>query len=100
MSHSPPTVTEFYGQVTGLIAELGAAAFCASPGGLPQFTLFVDGNRVIAEPRNAPRHPYGVYCTLSEGLTEEQLTEHLHKWLNSGEAYQQFLSMNLCRYNC
>jgi hypothetical protein len=24
----------------------------------------------------------------------------VEKWLNSGEAYDRYLSMNVCRYNC
>ncbi|MEW8508322.1 MAG: hypothetical protein AB2598_16625 [Candidatus Thiodiazotropha sp.] len=100
MHQDPPTLAEFNTQVTGLIEELGAAAFCGSPGNPPRYTLFVEGDSVLAEPMNAPRHPYGVYCTLSDDLSEEQAAEHVRNWLESGEAYADFLSMNVCRYDC
>ncbi|MES9960117.1 MAG: hypothetical protein ABW089_06770 [Sedimenticola sp.] len=100
MNQSPPSLTEFNSQVADLVERLGAGAFCASPGQHPEYTLFVENNQVIAEPRSAPRHPYGVYCSISAGLSAEKMAERLNKWLTTGEAYQEFLAMNVCRYNC
>ena len=100
MNQSPPSLSDFNAQVTSLVEQFGAAAFCAPSGRFPEYTLFVDDDRVIAEPRGAPRHPYGVFCEISNELSESQITDRLNKWLETGEAYEEFLGMNVCRYNC
>jgi len=100
MGQNPPSLTEFNKQVSDLIERFGATAFCAASDQFPEYTLFVEENKVIAEPRNAPRHPYGVYCNISVGLSDAEMAEQLNRWLTTGEAYQEFLAMNVCRYNC
>ena len=100
MSDAPPDISEFNAQAALLIEQLGAAAFCALPGQMSDYTLFVEGSNVIAESRGAPRHPYGVSCEINAGLSDDQLSELVTEWLDSGEAYQAFLGMNVCRYNC
>jgi hypothetical protein len=44
-----------------------------------------------------PRYPYGFYCQVRDGLSDSQMAERLDSWLKSGEAYQEFLAMNVCR---
>lgn len=100
MPHTPPSLSEFNAQVTSLVNQFGAAAFCAPTGKQPDYTLFVEDDQVIAESRGAPRHPYGVYCEVGAGLSESQMADKLSSWLTTGQAYQQFLGMNVCRYNC
>ncbi|OOZ14511.1 hypothetical protein BOW35_08500 [Solemya velum gill symbiont] len=100
MSQSPPTLSEFNAQVASLVDQFGPAAFCAMPGERPEYTLFVEDARVIAEPRSAPRYPYGLHCELRTGLPDDQVADYLNKWLTTGEAYKEFLGMNVCRYNC
>ena len=100
MSQKPPSRDEFNAQAAELINELGATAFCAPPGKTPDYTLFVEENSVIAEPKSGPRHPYGIHCEIREAETESQMVETLQKWLDSGEAYEAFISTNVCRFNC
>jgi hypothetical protein len=100
MNQTPPSLTDFNTQAMRLIEQHGAAAFCAATDRHPDFTLFVDDNQVVAEPRNAPRHPYGIYCRLNSGCSEDDISERVNEWLTTGEAYQEFLAMNVCRYNC
>lgn len=100
MNENPPDLAEFNTQVASLIEQLGAAAFCAPPGLSAEYSLFVEGDQVIAEPRGAPRHPYGVHCEISAGLSDSQIVDRFNKWLETGEAYEEFLGMNVCRYNC
>ncbi|MBW9258800.1 MAG: hypothetical protein K1562_14400 [Candidatus Thiodiazotropha sp. (ex. Lucinisca nassula)] len=96
----PPSRDEFNAQAAELIKALGAAAFCAPSGKTPAYTLFVDEERVIAEPKSAPRHPYGIHYEIREGDTGSQVEEALKQWLDSGEAYEAFISTNVCRFNC
>ncbi|MGD2119477.1 MAG: hypothetical protein PVG66_14035 [Chromatiales bacterium] len=96
----PLTRAGFNRQVEQLFDKHGAAAFAALAGQLPPYTLFVEGGEVIAESAASPRHRYGVYCELPRRLTDEALPVHLNKWLQRGEAYDDYLGMNVCRYNC
>ena len=57
-------------------------------------TLFVEDDTVIAEPQNAPRHPYGIYCVIRAGSSDSQKAEQVHKWVQSGTPYQEFLATN------
>jgi hypothetical protein len=93
------TQSEFNQQVTGLFTQYGAGAFAASADNYPLYTLFVEGDTVIAEPASSPKHRYGAFCALSLPLDEARLAEHMNKWLNRGEAYALYLSMNVCRYD-
>ncbi len=96
----PLTRSGFNRQVERLIEQQGAAAFAAPQGALPQRTLFVDGGEVVAEPASSPRHRYGVFCELERPLEGAALATRLHQWLQQGTAYERYLSMNVCRYNC
>ena len=100
MSEKPPSLAEFNVQVAGLVESLGAAAFCAPAGQTPEYSLFVEEGRVIAEPKSSPRHPYGVYCEISDGLSAAGMSERVKEWVKNGEAYDEFLGMIVCRYNC
>ena len=100
MTQSPPERSDFNAEVTALVAQHGACAFCGSENTPPAYVLFVEGNRVIAEPKDGPRYPYGFYCQIVDGLSELEQTRRLESWVDSGEAYQEFLAMNVCRYNC
>lgn len=100
--------TDFNQQVEELFAIHGAAAFAAPLGETPRYTLFVDGERVVAESAESPRHQYGAFCALETALEAaleaklkgDALDEHVRAWLDSGEAYELYLGMNVCRYDC
>ncbi|TNF95886.1 MAG: hypothetical protein EP297_11380 [Gammaproteobacteria bacterium] len=89
------TLPGFNYQAQKLIEEHGAAAFVAPEGQLPEYTLFVDGGEVIAEPPDSPRHRYGTFCELTQPLTDLKTEEHVRKWLERGEAYERYLGMNV-----
>jgi hypothetical protein len=94
------TQLEFNTQVAALFARYGANAFAAPAGALPPYTLFVDGDTVVAEPASSPKHRYGAFCELPNGLAEARVVDYINQWLHRGEAYTVYLSMNVCRYNC
>ncbi|HQS03768.1 MAG: hypothetical protein B7Y07_07655 [Halothiobacillus sp. 24-54-40] len=93
------TQSEFNQQVAELISRHGAGAFAATAGNYPPYTLFVEDDTVIAEPASSPKHRYGAFCVLPLPFDEARLAEHITKWLNRGEAYTLYLSMNVCRYD-
>ena len=92
--------SDFDNQVARLFAAHGPAAFAAPLFGTPQYTLFVDGETVVAESSDSPRHQYGTFCELEDKLEGAALDAHVRDWLDSGEAYALYLSMNVCRYDC
>lgn len=98
--NEPLTQESFNQQVQQLFAQHGANTFAAVAGEYPLYTLFVDGDTVVAESNDSPRHRYGSFCELTTPLAGEELTAHIIDWLEQGEAYNLYLSMNVCRYNC
>ncbi len=96
----PITLSNFNQQVERLFAEHGGGAFAAFRFEEPDFSLFVEDTTVVAEPKGSPRFPYGTFCELETALTGNELEAHMWHWLRSGEAYDQFLGMNVCRFGC
>lgn len=91
---------DFDAQVAELIGQHGAEAFAGLWNQPPALTLFVEGQTVVAESADSPRHRYGAFCELDEPLTGAALTEWVQRWLHSGEAYELYVGMNVCRYHC
>jgi len=98
LSH-PLSQASFNKQVETLIRKFGIDKFIASDEQPSELTLFVEGNEVIAENVDSPRHPYGVYFTANENNNDD-FKKLAMSWLDSGEAYETYLGMNVCRYNC
>ena len=98
--NEPLSQKEFNRQVEALFETHGASAFAAVASQHPQYTLFVEGDRVVAESAESPRHRYGAFCELDRALSDAALDDRVRQWLSSGEAYSLYMSMNVCRYNC
>ncbi len=94
------TAEGFRYQVERLFVIHGICAFAAAQDCLPDRTLFVEGGEVIAEHAESPRHRYGVYCELDHDMSGEECEVYIRQWLEQGEAHEQYLGMNVCRYNC
>ncbi|MET0081161.1 MAG: hypothetical protein ABW119_22130, partial [Candidatus Thiodiazotropha lotti] len=62
--------------------------------------LFGSAITLFSSTKSEPRHPYGIHCEIRGGETESQIDEVLQNWLDSGEAYEAFISTNVCRFNC
>ena len=92
--------SDFDRQVEALFGQHGARAFAALEGQYPERTLFVEGEQVVAESADSPRHRYGTFCELEEPLSGAALEAHVRQWLASGDAYELYIGMNVCRYNC
>ncbi len=90
----------FSSQLLALVKDHGPAAFAAEFGSLPELTVFVDDHKVVAEDATSPRHRYGLFFEQPGPLTESALATAVHDWITSGKAYEQHISMNICRYNC
>jgi len=87
-------------QVKGLCEQYGYHMFTATPGQRAEKTLFVEQGTVVVLDREDPRHIYGVYCEIAKSVNNEDIKPAVEQWIESGQAYDGYLSMNVCRYNC
>lgn len=94
------TAEGFRRQVEQLFEIHGVCTFSAAEDGIPDRTIFVEGGEVIAETAESPRHRYGVYCKLDEDMNKDACEAYVRRWLKRGDAHEQYLGMNVCRYNC
>lgn len=94
----PLSQAGFNKQVLALISQHGIDKFISHDHQAAAFTLFVEGGEVIAEDDTSPRQPYGV-CFKTESSSKD-IKQQAMNWIHSGEAYELYLSMNVCRYNC
>lgn len=97
---NPLSQPGFDKQLFKLIESLGHASFASESGTYPQKTVFVEVGDVVAEGVESPRHKYGSFCEIAKGLDENAVVNTVERWINSGEAYRQYISSNVCRYNC
>lgn len=74
--------------------------FAAASRENPNCTLFVEGGEVVVEDQDSPRHPYGVYCELPANTPQDAIPGIVQQWLESGDAHENYLEMNVCRYFC
>jgi len=94
----PLSDTGFNQQVKNLFDKHGIETFISNNEQAAERTFFVEGAEVIAENASSPRHPYGVYFTVEN--KKDFAPQQAINWVDSGEAYETYLSMNVCRYNC
>ena len=96
----PLTLYGFNDQLYRLIQKFSPEDFCSLTGQRAEKTLFVEGGELVAMGRTDPRHAYGVFCELSDSIKPSAIANYLSHWIEQGEAYEEYLSMNVCRYNC
>ena len=96
----PLTLAGFNRQVQALFDQYGPESFTAPEGQVAERTLFVDGGEVQAQSAESPTHRYGTYLELVPSVLPQSPGDKARQWLESGRAYDTYLSMNVCRYNC
>ena len=96
----PLTLYGFNDQLYRLVQQYSPEAFCASKGQRAERTLFVESGELMALDNEDPRHAYGVFCELTDLVKPSGVGNYLSHWIEDGQAYEDYLSMNVCRYNC
>lgn len=96
----PLTLYGFNDQLYRLVQQFSPESFCAPTGQRSDKTLFVEDGELIAMGKADPRHAYGVFCELPHSIKPAAIVNHFSHWIEQGEAYERYLSMNVCRYNC
>lgn len=96
----PLTANDFKRQVEQLIQQFSASSFMAIYPNTADCTIFVEAGLVVAEQSDSPRHRYGIFLQLDTKAAGQDDERLLQLWLESGQAYQEYLSSNCCRYSC
>lgn len=94
------TVKGFNDQLYRLIEQFSQQAFCAIAGQQAEKTLFVEGGELMTLGKEDPRHAYGVFCELPDLIKPSGIANYVSHWIEQEEAYEGYLSTNVCRYNC
>lgn len=95
----PLTQQGFYRKALPLVKDR-EQDFAAEGMQEPNCTLFVEGGEIIAEDKSSPKHRYGVHCELPDDFEQDAIPTIVLQWLESGEAHDSYMGMNVCRYGC
>lgn len=98
--HFNPLSKEYFQtRLRELIQEYGAASFAAQPNSLPEKVVFVEQGELICENQESPRFQYGLYLKLGEAMPALAVNNKVKNWLQSGSAYSDYISVNVCRFS-
>ncbi|QAB14669.1 hypothetical protein [Hydrogenovibrio thermophilus] len=95
-----PISKEFFqARLRELMLEHGEAAFAAQPNNLPEKAVFVEQGELVCEGQESPRFKYGLYLRLDEAMPAMAVSNKVKNWLQSGSAYGDYISVNVCRFS-
>lgn len=84
----------FDAQLFAILAHHGGEALTARSGRPAALAVFAAEAALEPVTASDPRHRYGL-CYSAEASAGS-----LEDWITSGEAYKEYLSMNVCRFGC
>ena len=82
----------FDAQLRDILNTHGAASILGAAAQGACISVFTGGEALEAVAADDPRHRYG--------LTFDGPLEGLEAWIAEGEAYDDYVSMNICRFSC
>jgi hypothetical protein len=91
---------EFDHQARRLLREHGAANFCRHPGNASSWALMIDDSGLVAVGPEDVRSQYGYYCEGDNSQECDDAAAKVMRWLESGQAYEDYRSKTTCRYSC
>jgi hypothetical protein len=95
-----PLSKEFFNrELSALIQEHGENAFISMPGKETGLKLFVEDGKVVAEDNSSPRFKYGFHLSLDEKMLPQAISNKVKNWVQSGSAYNEYISVNVCRFS-
>ncbi|WP_178861690.1 hypothetical protein [Thiomicrorhabdus cannonii] len=97
---NPLSKEYFNRELSALIQEHGENAFISMPGKETTFKLFVEDGKVVAEDNSSPRFKYGFHLSLDEKMLPQAISNKVKNWVQSGSAYSEYISVNVCRFSC
>ena len=90
--------SEFNHQATELLNMHGATSFCRHGGNRSNWALMIDEWQLIAVNSDDVRCQYGYFCEAEKSLDDPDVAAQVMRWLESGEAYDDYRSKTHCRY--
>lgn len=82
----------FDAQLRSIVKTHGAEALIGRPDSPAKISVFAGAQALEVSGQDDPRHRYG--------LTYDGLPDAIEAWIANGEAYDDYLSMNICRFSC
>jgi DNA-directed RNA polymerase subunit L len=99
--YNPISPEAFNRQLMAVIADPEVAKKLALLPNKPnELSVFVEGDQVVLEGLDSPRFKYGLHLTLTEELMPQAVVNKVKNWVQSGEAYRDYISANVCRFSC
>jgi len=95
---NPLSKQGFYRHVKALLEQYGPLTFISMPNKPSIHRIFIEGASVQAVTETHPVYKYAFYLSLDKPLPETALTNKVNTWLNSGEAYADYISVHVCRF--
>lgn len=96
--NQPLCRAEFDYQAVKLIEVHGAAHFCHDSNNPRGWALMIDEANLIAVGPDDVRSQYGYFCECDSLMWEKEAAAKVMKWLESGDAYNDYRSKTTCRY--
>ncbi|GAB6035245.1 hypothetical protein [Galenea microaerophila] len=97
---NPMSKTSFNRQLNALLQAHPTDYFVSMPGQPESGRIFVEEDTLVVEEKGSPRFKYGMALELSEKMTEQAISNKVKNWVSSGHAYQDYISINVCRFSC
>ncbi|KUJ72700.1 hypothetical protein [Thiomicrospira sp. WB1] len=90
----------FNRQLMAYVQTYGPEAFVSMPGQSAQWVVFADGGELVCEDASSPRFDYGLHLRLDEKMPALAIKNKVKNWVQSGSAYEDYISVNVCRFSC
>lgn len=96
---NPVSKEYFNRELMSLFKEHGQASFVCKKGKLPEKVVFVEQGNLIVEDASSPRFQYGIYLQIDDDSSSMVKINKAKNWLQSGSAYGDYISTNVCRFS-
>ncbi|WP_319380319.1 hypothetical protein [Thiomicrorhabdus sp.] len=96
-----PLSKEFFNkEVQKLFNEYGELSFISTPKKPASKAIFVENEQVLCLDENEPRFKYAFKLELDDSYAQPQAQlNKVKNWIQSGSAYQDYISVNVCRFS-
>ncbi|MDG6778243.1 hypothetical protein QCB44_05950 [Thiomicrorhabdus sp. zzn3] len=98
--YNPLSKMFFNQSLMDLINENDENAFVSMPGQEAKLKLFCENGKLVAEGPESPRFKYGFNLHLKEKMLPQAISNKVKNWVQSGTAYEEYISVNVCRFSC
>lgn len=96
---NPISKEYFNRELNKVFAEHGADAFVSLTGKMPQKVFFVEDGKIVVEDESSIKFKYGIYLQIEDANSSMVKINKTKNWLQSGNAYQDYISTNVCRFS-